>query len=181
MISHRIDYAGLTTPIGKLLLADTGNGLCAVIFPGPGGRADFQALDTCLRKRFGDFTLAGCTTGSRLPGALSYLIKYFENPAAAGLYQGRLDPGGTAFQQAVWSCIRDIRPGQSTNYGEIARHLGRTGAGRAVGAACGANPLPIIVPCHRVIGAGGSLTGFGGGLELKKHLLQLEGWQYREG
>jgi len=75
----------------------------------------------------------------------------------------------------VWNELKRIRPGQVLSYGDIARRIGRLQAFRAVGSACGANPLPIIVPCHRVVGSGGRLGGFGGGVELKKRLLKAEG------
>src|SRR5690606_40805710 len=83
-------------------------------------------------------------------------------------------PRGTPFQQRVWAALREIPYGSTTTYGAIAAKLGAQAAVRAVGAANGANPIPIIVPCHRVIGANGSLTGFGGGLERKRFLLDLE-------
>jgi len=82
---------------------------------------------------------------------------------------------GTPFQQAVWSILEVIPFGDTMTYGAVAEKLGRSGGAQAVGAACGANPLPIIVPCHRVIGANGSMTGFGGGLPIKHQLLELEG------
>lgn len=81
---------------------------------------------------------------------------------------------GTAFQQEAWRALADIPYGETVSYGEQARRLGRPDAVRAVGAANGANPIPIVLPCHRVIGADGSLTGFGGGLEAKRRLLDLE-------
>jgi len=81
---------------------------------------------------------------------------------------------GTDFQKRVWEIIRKIPYGQTLSYGDIARHLGGTGKARAVGGAAHANPLPLVIPCHRVIGTNGSLTGFGGGLYLKKKLLELE-------
>lgn len=81
---------------------------------------------------------------------------------------------GTAFQQAVWRRLLQIPYGQTTTYGTLARELGKAGAARAVGAACAANPIPILVPCHRVLGTGGALTGFAGGLDLKAQLLDLE-------
>jgi len=84
-----------------------------------------------------------------------------------------LAPHGTEFQLAVWQALRAIPYGETVSYGELASRLGS--APRAVGAANGSNPLPIIVPCHRVIGADGSLTGFGGGLDIKRALLELEG------
>jgi methylated-DNA-[protein]-cysteine S-methyltransferase len=82
---------------------------------------------------------------------------------------------GTAFQQLVWSALTDIPYGETRSYRDIARSIGNPAAVRAVGAANGRNPLPIVVPCHRVIGSNGSLTGFAGGLEAKKILLELEG------
>jgi methylated-DNA-[protein]-cysteine S-methyltransferase len=87
----------------------------------------------------------------------------------------RLAPEGTPFELAVWTELAKIPFGETRSYGEIARALGRPDAARAVGRANGANPIPIVVPCHRVIGADGSLTGFGGGLDVKARLLELEG------
>jgi methylated-DNA-[protein]-cysteine S-methyltransferase len=78
------------------------------------------------------------------------------------------------FQRAVWTALLDIPYGTTTTYGELARRIGRPSAVRAVGAANGANPIPVIVPCHRVIGSNGTLTGYGGGLPRKQHLLALE-------
>lgn len=86
-----------------------------------------------------------------------------------------LAPEGTPFERSVWNELRKIPFGETRSYGEIATALGRPGAARAVGRANGANPIPIVVPCHRVIGSDGSLTGFGGGLETKSLLLELEG------
>ena len=86
-----------------------------------------------------------------------------------------LDFRGTAFQKSVWAALLTIPFGETRSYGEIARQIGRPTASRAVGAANGRNPLPIVLPCHRVIGADGSLTGFGGGLPAKQFLLELEG------
>ena len=86
-----------------------------------------------------------------------------------------LAPQGTAFQQAVWMLLRDIEFGSTTTYGELAARLGRPSASRAVGAAVGRNPIGLIVPCHRVIGASGALTGYAGGIERKTWLLTHEG------
>ncbi len=86
-----------------------------------------------------------------------------------------LAPRGTAFQLATWRALSTIPYGETISYEELARRVGRPAASRAVGAANGANPLPIVVPCHRVIGKDGSLTGFGGGLDTKRALLELEG------
>ncbi len=85
-----------------------------------------------------------------------------------------LAPEGTPFQLRVWQALREIPYGETITYGELARRIGKPTASRAVGAANGRNPLPIIVPCHRVIGSNGTLTGFYGGLHLKAGLLELE-------
>lgn len=85
-----------------------------------------------------------------------------------------LNPIGTKFQKSVWQELQKIPYGETTNYGELARRIGNPKASRAVGAANGKNPIAIIIPCHRVIGKDGSLTGFGGGLPVKEHLLELE-------
>lgn len=85
-----------------------------------------------------------------------------------------LDPRGTEFQRRVWERLTRIPYGETTTYGALARELGDPGASRAVGLANGSNPIPIVIPCHRVIGADGSLTGFGGGLPIKQALLELE-------
>lgn len=92
-----------------------------------------------------------------------------------------LAPQGTAFQLQVWKALRTIPYGKTWSYGELARRIRRPDAQRAVGAANGQNPIPVIVPCHRVIGADGSLTGFGGGLPIKQKLLALEGALPRQG
>jgi methylated-DNA-[protein]-cysteine S-methyltransferase len=91
-----------------------------------------------------------------------------------------LEPAGTDFQRRVWQALRGIPYGATMSYGELARRIGNPRAVRAVGLANGANPISIIVPCHRVIGADGSLTGYGGGLERKRFLLALERGSHRE-
>lgn len=90
-------------------------------------------------------------------------------------FEVTLAPHGTEFQRSVWEELTRIPPGTTASYGEIARRIGRPKAVRAVAQACGANPLPIVIPCHRVIGTDGSLTGFGGGVALKRRLLEIEG------
>jgi methylated-DNA-[protein]-cysteine S-methyltransferase len=87
-----------------------------------------------------------------------------------------LDPAGTAFMLSVWAAVRAVPWGAQSTYGDIARAIGKGGASRAVGMANNRNPLPIFIPCHRIIGYDGSLTGYGGGLELKERLLALEGF-----
>ena len=102
-----------------------------------------------------------------------WLAAYFAGTAAE-VGNLPLDMRGAPFEKRVWTALRTIPPGQTTSYGAIAQALGRTGASRAVGAANGANPIAIIVPCHRVIGSSGSLTGYGGGLDRKTWLIEHE-------
>ena len=103
---------------------------------------------------------------------VSQLAEYFHGRRRS--FDLPLAPRGTEFQQIVWAALTRIPYGQTLSYSALARSIGRAQASRAVGLANGANPLPIVVPCHRVIGADGSLTGFGGGLEIKRKLLALE-------
>jgi methylated-DNA-[protein]-cysteine S-methyltransferase len=104
--------------------------------------------------------------------AVSQLAEYFAGRRRT--FDLPLAPRGTEFQQTVWAALTRIPYGSTLSYGELARRIGKPQASRAVGLANGANPLPIVVPCHRVIGADGSLTGFGGGLDAKRKLLALE-------
>ncbi|MBN2288917.1 MAG: methylated-DNA--[protein]-cysteine S-methyltransferase [Candidatus Glassbacteria bacterium] len=173
-MERRIDFIRLDSPIGPLLLADAGHGLCAVHFPAADGAPDLDGLRARLRPRYGSFCLV--ENAERLSRAAACLEDYFAAPAAVAAYPGPLDPGGTRFQQQVWDRLIRIPPGQTATYGGIARRLGSPLAARAVGAACGANPLGIVIPCHRVVGKSGKLTGFGGGLQLKARLLEMEGW-----
>jgi methylated-DNA-[protein]-cysteine S-methyltransferase len=112
---------------------------------------------------------------AELPGAREQLDAYFARELQR--FELPLAPQGTAFQLRVWEALRTIPYGSTWSYGELARHLGDEKLTRAVGAANGANPLAIVIPCHRVIGAGGQLVGFGGGLPRKEFLLRLEGRQ----
>ncbi len=105
--------------------------------------------------------------------AVDQLDAYFAGEARP--FELALDPSGTEFQRQVWDALRAIPYGATTTYGELARRIGRPRAVRAVGLANGRNPIAIVVPCHRVIGADGRLTGYGGGLDRKRRLLELEG------
>ena len=161
-----MNYRYLDSPVGRLLLARDEAGLRLIHFiaptetggppeGGPHVRADWRRDETA----FGDVT--------------SQLAEYFAGTRTQ--FDLPLAPEGTAFERAVWAELAKIPFGETRSYGEIARTLGRPDAARAVGRANGANPIPIVVPCHRVIGADGSLTGFGGGLDVKARLLELEG------
>ncbi len=123
-----------------------------------------------LRSHYGDCTLEQGAVPVSLTGALA---AYFAGDID-GLADVQTATAGTPFQRQVWRALRAIPAGTTISYGQLATNLGRKGASRAVGAASGANPIPIVVPCHRVIGADGSLTGFGSGLPRKRWLLDHE-------
>ena len=107
------------------------------------------------------------------------LLAYFEGKPFPAALLKELDPQGTPFQQDVWRALLEIEPGASDSYGALARKLGRPRAVRALGAAVGRNPISILIPCHRVLGASGELTGYAGGIDRKTALLTLEGASFR--
>jgi methylated-DNA-[protein]-cysteine S-methyltransferase len=154
------------SPIGDLLVASVGDAVCAVAFEG--GEAD---TDRYLTRRYGECVQVQGRVPARLRDALA---RYFEGDLAA--FDGiEAVARGTAFQERVWGALRKIPAGRTASYADIAQQIGQPTAVRAVGLANGQNPVPIIVPCHRIIGRDGSLTGFGGGLERKAWLLRHEG------
>ena len=148
----------IDSPVGRLLLAGAGGALSCIHFQAPRRRRPDPAW------RY---------DGAALAVAAAELAEYFEGKRRAFTVPVAL--AGTEFQLGVWKLLQAIPYGTTVSYGELARRIGRPDAARAVGLANGANPVPIIVPCHRVIGADGSLTGFGGGLNTKRTLLDLEG------
>lgn len=101
------------------------------------------------------------------------LAEYFAGERRT--FELALDPAGTDFELAVWEALLQVPWGQTVSYGTLAERIGRTGSARAVGGAVGANPIAIVIPCHRALGAGGALTGYAGGIERKRALLELEG------
>lgn len=151
-------YRYLDTPIGNLLLAGDDDGLALVSFPQGSMRREPKPDWV---ESVSPFTVAAEQLGAYFAGELKE-------------FKLRLKPNGTEFQLAVLAELKKIPYGETATYGEIAARIGRPKAVRAVGAANGRNPLPIIIPCHRVIGSGGKLTGFGGGLPTKEALLRLE-------
>ena len=159
----------LDTPTGPLLVVTDGEDrLRAVDWEDYGDR-----LHQLLQRQYGANAVR-FEAASRASAASHSLRAYFDGNTGclAGL---AVATNGTAFQRAVWDALRQIPPGQTVSYGALASRIGRPGAMRAVGLANGANPVSIVVPCHRVIGADGTLTGFGGGLERKRWLLAHEG------
>ena len=155
-----IHYVRIDSPVGPLLLAASDAGMHTIEFHDakhPVKRSDDW--------REGDHAL--------LHRAEQQLGEYFAGSRRS--FDLPLAPQGTPFQREVWEALAAIPYGETSSYGQLAARVGRPSASRAVGAANGRNPLPIVLPCHRVIGANGALTGFGGGLPTKQFLLKLEG------
>jgi len=147
------------SPVGPLLLGGDGEALSLLRFQGGRRAARPPGHWRCERAPFA--------------AVIAQLDEYFAG--ARREFDLELSLRGSGFQREVWQALRRIPYGTTRAYGELARELGHPGGARAVGVANGSNPVAIIVPCHRVIGADGSLTGFGGGLPVKRALLQLEG------
>ena len=158
----------ITTPIGTMMIAaDADGNLRAALFT-----EDEEIIRRYLRLQVGakGFTLQP----EQNPNGLTVAISNYFN-GDLGVIDGLpVETGGTPFQREVWSALRAIPCGSTTSYGELAEQIGRPTAVRAVGLANGANPVAVVVPCHRVIGANGSLTGYGGGIERKRWLLDHE-------
>jgi len=177
-------FTRIHSPLGELTLVASDTGLTAVHFP---TSREVPPLHVVERGTGGeDYVGAGRGDGA------GWLEDDGSGPAGAVLARTReqlneyfartrttfdlpLDPAGSAFERRVWDALRAIPYGSTVSYGELARRLGDPRATRAVGAANGKNAIPIIVPCHRVVGARGELTGFGGGLDRKRWLLEHEG------
>ncbi|MBX7269740.1 methylated-DNA--[protein]-cysteine S-methyltransferase [Micromonospora sp. Llam7] len=144
----------LDSPIGEFSVATDGGSICGAHF-GPVVDAATEPVDEASRRAVAELRayFVGESTGFGLPVTV---------------------PRGSEFERAVWREMTLIPYGETLTYGEVARRVGDPGAARAVGVACNRNPIPVIVPCHRIIGAGGKLVGFGGGLDRKVKLLELE-------
>jgi methylated-DNA-[protein]-cysteine S-methyltransferase len=162
-VTSAITYTYLETSIGSLLLTASDSGLRSVLFPEDGRPAipdpDWQRDASLLQEPIRQLR--------------AYFAGKLEN------FDLALAPQGTPFQQKVWDELCLIPYGETISYGELARRIGNPNASRAVGLANGSNPIPIIIPCHRVIGSNGKLTGYGGGLHIKEKLLALERRQLR--
>jgi methylated-DNA-[protein]-cysteine S-methyltransferase len=153
------EYTYTQTPIGRLLLHGDERGLAGILF----------ALNGKAAEPLADWR----RSATPFVEATHQLAAYFAGELRK--FDLRLAPEGTPFQLETWRELQRIPYGKTISYGELARRIRRPKAVRAVGAANGRNSLPIVVPCHRVIGSNGKLTGFGGGLDVKRYLLELEG------
>ncbi|HEV8019864.1 MAG TPA: methylated-DNA--[protein]-cysteine S-methyltransferase, partial [Candidatus Lustribacter sp.] len=166
LYADRID-----SPIGTLLIISDGAQLCALDYRGYDHR-----MNAFLAARYGEYRL----TDADDPGGASSAVRAYLAGDIRALDAVAVDAGGTPFQARVWAELRRIPAGTTITYGELARRLGQPSASRAVGHANSLNPVAIVVPCHRVIGADATLTGYAGGLDRKRWLLQHEGVQLRE-
>ncbi len=172
----KISCHELASPLGALLLAGGDNGLAAIEFGLDDTAGARRRLETRLRKRFREeveLTPASASSACLRP-VIDWLERYFMNPAGSRTYPESLDLGGTRFQRLVWMRMLQIPAGATMSYKEMAAVIGHPRAARAVGGACGANPVPVIIPCHRVTASGG-LGGFGPGVALKVRMLASEG------
>ncbi|TWT24826.1 methylated-DNA--[protein]-cysteine S-methyltransferase [Planomicrobium sp. CPCC 101110] len=150
----------------ELYVAKTNKGLCYIGSPG----SSFDEFKVYFSKRYPDFTLA--ENPEALTPYVQELVNYFSGTKQA--FSLPIDVKGTPFQEEIWRALQTIPYGETVSYSEIAALINRPSAARAVGSAIGANPLLILVPCHRVIGKNGAITGYRGGMDLKRFLLDLE-------
>jgi O-6-methylguanine DNA methyltransferase len=162
----RLQLERWTSPVSLLLLVtDDAGVLRALEF------ADHETrMHRLLQAHYGGYAL----TDSPAPASITQALEAYFDGSMDSLADIPVATGGTPFQRAVWKALRTIPPGTTMGYGQLAARLGRRGASRAVGAANGANPIAIVVPCHRIIGAKGTLTGYAGGLPHKQWLLDHE-------
>jgi len=171
MLPEKLEFLidRIATPVGELIVvADRDGNLRTVDWTDHEARMK-QLLDRQYGK--GRYTL----TPARDPGGLSMVMRRYLKGDLTAIERLPVKTAGTPFQQSVWQALRQIRCGTTISYAELARRIGRPKAVRAVGLANGQNPISIVVPCHRVIGSNGTLTGYGGGLHRKEWLLKHEG------
>jgi O-6-methylguanine DNA methyltransferase len=166
-MSLRLMRRTFQTPVGPMMALASADGLCALEFWSP---TRMSRLEHRLRRWFPPHEIADGTSAT-LEQTGAWLAAYFAGDAVA---DPPLDMRGAGFERRVWQALLTIPRGATASYGAIARQLDAPGASRAVGLANGANPVAVIVPCHRVIGSNGALTGYGGGLERKAWLLNHE-------
>ncbi len=154
------------SPLAPLLLVTDDDGLLRAL-----EFADLESrMSRLLREHYGTYSLKD----GAAPASLTQALDAYFNGDMDTIDEVQTATGGTSFQREVWKALRAIPAGTTMSYGQLAANLGRAGSARAVGAANGANPIPIVVPCHRVIGANGTLTGFASGLPRKRWLLDHE-------
>jgi O-6-methylguanine DNA methyltransferase len=176
----------VSTRAGQFIARYSEKGLVELDFPSVGRPSSFHCRRRGNESQISSVSSASVRDSSRRLLRVPATIRHWHRATATALKQvlagrspGKFPPldlsGGTTFQRQVWNALRKIARGQTKSYGEIARAIGRPRAVRAVGGACGANPIPVLIPCHRVLAANNKLGGFSGGLNRKRELLVREG------
>ncbi|MFD2370321.1 methylated-DNA--[protein]-cysteine S-methyltransferase [Brevibacillus sp. GCM10020057] len=168
-MANELGYTIMDSPIGPLLLASTERGLCFIEFDAD--ESGLGQLQRWSKKTF--LGVAPVRDDARNEAARTQLQEYFAGERRE--FALPLDLYGTPFQKSVWHALTKIPYGETRSYKDIALAIGAAKAVRAIGGANNRNPIPIVIPCHRVIGSNGALVGYGGGLAIKEHLLALEG------
>ena len=166
-----IRYALADSSLGRMVVASTDRGVCLVAF----GDSDAELTGEVARRFPRDEVEAAGAEKLAWLDAVLGLVDASAGPDASAAARLPLDVRGTEFQQQVWCALREIPRGQTITYSHLATAIGRPTAARAVASACGANPVAVVVPCHRVIGADGALTGYRWGVDRKRLLLEREG------
>ncbi len=163
--TQKLQFDEIDTPIGVVIVAAKSGLLYALDFADCFGR-----LNRLLVARFGPVTLDRAAD----PGGFSSRVRSYFGGEIDALQDVPVEMAGTPFQRIVWAALRQVQPGSTASYGELAASIGRTGAARAVGSANATNPIALAVPCHRIVGSDGSLTGYAGGIDRKRWLLEHE-------
>lgn len=162
----KLYWTALETPLGKAMVAVTGRGVCQIGLPGTTREAFCEVVD----RRYSEMELVENVDAAR--SVVTQLQEYWRGGRTE--FSVDIDLRGTPFQRSVWEFLQSIPYGETSTYGYVAEAIGSSGAYQAVGRAVGANPVPIIIPCHRIIGSDGSLTGFAAGIDVKRWLLEHE-------
>lgn len=162
--ARTLRFTTASSSLGRVLVAHSGNGISAVLLGDDGGELEREFM-----RRFPD---AAPSDDAETAALARRVVDAIESPS--GGEELPLDLHGTNFQRQVWSALRDIPPGRTATYAEVAERIGRPAAVRAVGQACGANNVAVLVPCHRVVRGDGSLSGYRWGVERKRALLERE-------
>jgi len=163
--SELLEFDEIESPIGTVIVVARSGVLFALDFEDCSDR-----LNELLEARVGPVRMERVDD----PGGLSSRVRDYFGGELDALQHVPVEMGGTPFQRTVWHALRKLQPGETASYGELAASIGRAGAARAVGAANATNPIALAVPCHRVVGSDGSLTGYAGGVDRKRWLLEHE-------
>lgn len=166
--------SSIPTPVGPMLIAVDEQERLRVL----DWESHMERMERLMDRYYGPGAIV--LKQSAEPNPVSEKLKAYVAGDIAAIDDIPTETTGTPFQRRVWAALREIPAGQTWSYGQLAKHVGEPGAARAVGLANGSNPIGVVVPCHRVIGANGTLTGYGGGIERKRWLLKHEGAAFKD-